>query len=177
MSKKLIVIAAIAVMLAGATSAYGYYEAWDGWFNSGYLTYDGYTYDYVEGVGEVADTTNGDVDEFFLDAIAVITFYCSGNGGTIVVSLTSSTGWKYTGQSGQKEAYEGEWADTATLTITGFPPVVFDSVWGTWQSTDPDCFNYDSRPDPTYTASWFVTGSDPPGIEGQGTSAGKLLPE
>jgi hypothetical protein len=30
MSKKLLIIAAIAVMLAGATSAYGYHEAWNG---------------------------------------------------------------------------------------------------------------------------------------------------
>ncbi|MEA3312299.1 MAG: hypothetical protein U9Q76_08810, partial [candidate division WOR-3 bacterium] len=49
MSKKLLIITAIAVMLVGATSAYGYWEAWSGWFNSGYLTLFGdarfeYTY-------------------------------------------------------------------------------------------------------------------------------------
>jgi len=31
--KKILIVAAIAVMLVGATSAFGYYESWDGWVN------------------------------------------------------------------------------------------------------------------------------------------------
>ncbi|TKJ38027.1 hypothetical protein CEE36_10840, partial [candidate division TA06 bacterium B3_TA06] len=72
---KALLIAAIAVMLVGATSAYGYYEHWDGWFNSGYLTY-GDTYDYVSGEGVLQDRTYGSVDSFFVNFVTPSTFTC-----------------------------------------------------------------------------------------------------
>jgi len=170
-NKTLLIIAAVAVMLVAATNASAYHEHWDGWFNSGYLTYDGYTYNHVEGIGGVADTTNGDVDEFFLDAITVITFYCSGTDGTIVVRLTSSSGSKPTGQEDQKEG-SGNWGGTAVLTRPGLPNVNFTTLVGTWDTNDAgDYFNY-APETPTYSAKWYVSYSDPDGLTGAGGSAG-----
>lgn len=173
MTKKLLIITAVAVMLVAATNAY---EHWTGWFNSGHLTYGGYTYDYVEGVGGVADTTNGDVDEFFLDAIAVFTFYCSGNNGTIVVSLTSSTGSKPTGQEDQKEG-SGNWSGHAILTRPLQPSVNFTNIVGTWDTGTPiDDMYFDyTEEDITYSAAWEVSYSDPLGLGGAGGSAGDLM--
>ena len=170
-SKKLLLIAAIAVMLVGATRAYGYYEVWNGWFNSGYLTLDSDTFDYVEGQSTVEDTTAGSVDSFTIHAIPYRSFYCATTGYTIRLWVTGASGWKYTDQEGQKQAYNGAWSGKAILRRSGLPPVVFDTVEGTWWSTYPH-FNYDSEPDPTYTASWLVTGSDPDGITGGGICTG-----
>ncbi|TKJ44272.1 hypothetical protein CEE36_00590 [candidate division TA06 bacterium B3_TA06] len=161
-------------MLVDATSAYGYYEGWDGWFNSGFLTFlEGDPFDYVEGEGRLEDLTSGDVDTFFVSTITPSTFTCATSGWTIKL-WPGASGSKPTGQEGQKEAYNGAWSGYAILTITGFPPDTF-TVVGTWASTDPYHFNYDSEPDPTYTAWWRVSNSDPEGIEGEGGSAGERI--
>ncbi|TET22313.1 MAG: hypothetical protein E3J71_06510 [Candidatus Stahlbacteria bacterium] len=179
MSKKtLLLIAAVAVMLAGATSAYGYYETWDGWFNSGYLTYDGNTFNYTSGSGMLDDVTNGSIDEFCITAVTLSTFTCASSGYYIRLWPTGATGWKYTGQSGQKEAYDGEWLGSAILTIPGLPDVEFKSVEGTWNTGDEYddmYFNYGGRP-PIYSAHWVLSNSDPPGITGgAGGSAGDRI--
>jgi len=176
--KTLLVIAAVAVMLVGATRAYGYYEVWNGWFNSGQLTYDGYTYNYVEGQSTVEDTTAGSVDSFTIHAIPYRSFYCATTGYTIRLWVTTATGWKDTGQSGQKEVNRGAtWSGMAILTRPPLDPDTFDVV-GTWDTTtEPgDCFNYPDPPDtPTYSAHWYVDGSSPFGLDGEGGSSGKLL--
>jgi hypothetical protein len=173
MTKKLLVIAAVAVMLVGATRAYGYYEVWNGWFNSGYLTLDSDTFDYVEGQSTVEDTTAGSVDSFTIHAIPYRSFYCATTGYTIRLWVTGASGWKYTDQEGQKQAYNGAWSGLAILRRSGLPPVVFDTVEGTWNTTEEagDCFNYGGRP-PTYSASWVVTRSVPDGLTGGGTCSG-----
>ncbi|MEA3312300.1 MAG: hypothetical protein U9Q76_08815 [candidate division WOR-3 bacterium] len=52
----------------------------------------------------------------------------------------------------------------------------FDSVWGTWNTTSEpgDCFNYWGIPH-IYSAHWYVGGSSPGGLGGDGGSAGELL--
>jgi|GEM_PF-988941 len=187
--KALIVIAAIAVMLVGATSVYGYYEVWDGWFNSGSLRLDDtYTFNYVSGQGLLEDTTAGSVDSFFVSTVTPSTFTCeSGEYEGYTIKLwPGASGYKYTGQSGQKEA-EGD----PTPTWTGFarryipdppnPPKIeeFD-VWGTWNTrADGDYFDYTMCPcppaTPTYSAHWIANLSDPLGITGEGGSAGDRI--
>jgi len=165
MSKKLLLIA--------ATSAYGYWEQWDGWWYSGTLTYNSHDYTAVDS-GYVSDSTFSDTtDTFYLPQDVIVNFiYVVGEiEDTIEFEDTVFTGSKPTGdESGTKEG-SGVWLGTAILRRSGLPPVVFDSVWGTWWSTYPH-FNYDSEPDPTYTADWDVTGSNPPGITGDGTCSG-----
>jgi len=181
MTKKLILIAAIAVMLAGATSAYGYFEVWNGWFNSGELTLTldrDYTFDYVSGEGTLEDTTNGDVDEFAIYAIPALTFTCTSTGWTIRLWAAPASGWKYTGQSGQKEAYDGAWSGYAILTRPPLDPMVFDTVEGTWDTDDlSDYFNYGGRP-PIYSAEWDIIRSVPDSLDGVGGSEGyRVYPE
>lgn len=170
MSKKtLLIIAAVAVMLAGATSAYGYDETWDGWFNSGYIIYGGHEFTSV-GSDCVSDSTiDFKPDDFYLPNDAIVDFVYGSD--TITLGVSGFTGSKPRGQSGTKEG-SGGWSGMAILTIPGLPPVVFDTVEGTWRSTYPH-FNYDSEPDPTYTASWLVTRSVPDGITGGGTCSGQ----
>ena len=172
MSKKLLIIAAIAVMLMGATSAYGYYEGWNGWFNSGYLRYGGNDFT-SGGSGIVSDSTLilEEEDDFYLKANASVDFVYDGGWyeDTITLGISRFFGSKPTDQSGQKEG-SGGWSGMAILRRSGLSPDTF-TVVGTWRSTYPH-FNYDSEPDPTYTASWLVTGSVPDGITGGGTCSG-----
>ncbi len=170
--KTLLLIAAVAMMLMAATSAYGYYETWDGWWYSGTLTYNSHDYTAVDS-GYVSDSSFTEfTDTFYLPQDVILNFiYVIGEiEDTIEFEDTVFTGSKPTGDSGTKEG-SGVWLGTAILRRSGLPPVVFDSVWGTWWSTG-NHFNYNTRPDPTYTASWLVTGSDPDGITGGGTCTG-----
>jgi len=158
-------------MLVAATNAYGYYEDWDGWFNSGYLRYGGNDFTSVGGMDVVSDSTILELrtDDFYLK-VNVCVYFVYGS-DTIMLGIDGFTGSKQTGdESGQKEG-SGGWLGMAILRIPGLPPVVFDTVEGPWRSTYPH-FNYDSRP-PTYTASWLVTRSVPAGITGAGGSAGE----
>jgi len=178
-TKKLLLITAVAVMLVGATNAYGYYEAWDGWFNSGQLRLDDtYTFDYVSGQGTLEDTTAGSFDSFTVYAIPVLTFTCSGV-GTITLWAHTASGRKPTGQSGQKEVNRGAtWLGFARLYDDNFDPVLtFTSVIGTWNTTvvEGDCFNYGGRPH-IYSAHWVVGRSTPDGLTGDGGSAGDEQP-
>jgi len=168
--KTLLVIAAVAVMLVAATSAYGYHEVWDGWFNSGYLTLDSDTFDYVEGQSTVEDYTAGSVDSFTIWAIPYRSFYCATTGYTIRLWVTTATGWKYTVQEGQKEAYDGGWTGEAILYRPLLPDDLDFDVWGTWGSTYPH-FNYNTD---SYTAWWRVSNSRPLGLGGKGGSSGTL---
>jgi len=181
-NKTLLLIAAVAVMLVGATSASAYYEWWDGWFSSGELTYLEATFDYVEGEGMLRDTTAGSVDSFLVPIITPSTFTCAATGYYIKL-WPGASGSKPTGQRGQKEVNVGAtWAGHAILYILGPPnppqTVVFDSVWGTWNTTSEagDCFDYGGIP-PIYSAHWYVVGSTPGGLGGDGGSAGDLQDE
>jgi len=178
MSKKLIVIAAIAVMLVGATNAYAYHETWGGWFSSGTLTYNSHDYTAVDS-GYVSDSKGVLTDTFYLPQDVIVNFiYVVGEiEDTIEFENTVFTGSKPKGQSGTKEG-SGVWLGTAILRRSGLPPVVFDSVWGTWDTDGAnEYFDYRACPcppggPPTYTASWLVTGSDPDGLTGGGTCTG-----
>jgi len=162
-------------MLMAATSAYGYDEDWDGWFISGTLTYGGNDFTSV-GSDIVSDSTILELrtDNFYLKANASVDFVYDGGWyeDTISLGISRFFGSKPTDQSGTKEG-SGGWLGSAILRIPGLPPVVFDTVEGTWRSTYPH-FNYDTRP-PTYTASWLVTRSVPAGITGAGGSAGDRI--
>jgi hypothetical protein len=188
MTKKLLIIAAVAVMLAGATSAYAYHEKWDGWFNSGYLILTinnhEYTFNYTSGSGVLEDRTYGSVDSFFVSAINfAITFTCESGPyeGYYIKLWPGASGWKLTGESGQKEVYDGEWSGFAILYRPGQPNKVFNPVVGTWDTRDDgDYFDYTDYPDEdaTYSAKWDVSYSTPLGLDGDGGSAGaRIYPE
>jgi hypothetical protein len=172
MSKKtLLLIAGVAIMLTGATSAYAYHEGWDGWFNSGTLYYNSKTYT-ISGSCFCADdsTFSVTVDTFYVTAVPRIAFICAaGYGDSIFVYIdVTFTGWKYTGQSGTK-AGAGSWSGSgySNRLMTN---KLFD-FWGTWASTG-NHFYYRPSP-PTYTADWVVTGSNPlNAVTGGGTCSG-----
>jgi len=182
MTKKLLLIAAIAVMLVGATSASAYYESWDGWFNSGYLKYLGATFDYTEGEGILTDTTAGSVDSFLVPTITPSTFTCESGDfeGYSIQLWPGASGRKPTGQSGQKEVHDNAtWSGYARLYIPQppDPPQEVDfTVEGTWNTrAGDDCFNYGGRP-PIYSAHWYFGSSDPPGFTGgEGGSEGDRI--
>ncbi len=170
-SKKLLLIAAVAVMLLGATNAYGYYEGWDGWFNSGTLVYDSKNYTIVESYNTVDDSTYTrfplpDRDTFYL-TVDVLTFVCAaGPDDSIFVGISTFTGGKEYGTSGTHEG-SGFWSGSGYSDNSG-ETKLFD-FGGTWASTGND-FNYNTRP-PTYTASWLV---NPLGVvTGSGTCSGE----
>jgi len=157
-NKTLLIIAAVAVMLMGATSASAYYEGWDGWFNSGSLDYDSKTYEYVEGGIGVDDSTVTAVrrDTFYRTAIPAIAFVCAaGPGDSIFVYIATFTGGKATGEIST--------TGTGLWTGEGYSDRVKNN-WlfdfgGTWETY----FNY--RPDPpTCEGTWTVTGSFPPNV-------------
>ncbi|MCK4334044.1 hypothetical protein KAX06_04580 [candidate division WOR-3 bacterium] len=171
--KALLVIAAVAVMLVAATSAYGYDEMWSGWWYSGTLTYNSHDYTAVDS-GYVSDSTFSDTtDTFYLPQDVIVNFiYVVGEiEDTIEFEDTVFTGSKPTGQSGTKEG-SGVWSGLAIHRRSGFPPDTF-TIWGTWDTDDAnDYFDYNPRT-PTYSADWDVTGSNPPGvITGGGTCSG-----
>ena len=180
MSKKLLVIAAVAVMLVGATSAYGYYEDWDGWFNSGYITYGGNNYTSV-GSNVVSDSTLLLLpqDNFYLKANASVDFVYDGGWyeDTLTLGISRFFGSKPTGdESGHKEG-SGGWSGSARVHGPGHPDLYF-TIWGTWDTDGAnEYFDYRTCPcppgdPPTYTADWDVTGSYPDGITGGGTCSG-----
>jgi hypothetical protein len=178
--KTLLLIAGVAIMLAAATSAYGYHEWWDGWVNSGYLEYDGYTFYYSYGSDTLEDLTDGDVDEFYVPGVTPSTFTCSTGGGyfgsyiKLWVNPYGST--KDTGQEGQKEVNGNPtWTGRAMLYNSSHQLIQDFDVSGTWNTrADEDYFDYD--PDtPTYSAYWRALLSDPLGITGEGGSAGTLV--
>jgi len=115
------------------------------------------------------DNTDGDVDEFFVSAVCFSTFTCAASGNYIRL-WPGASGYKYTGQSGQKEVHDNAtWSGYARLYIPQppNPPKEVDfTVWGTWNTrVGDDCFNYGGRP-PIYSAHWYFGSSDPPGFTG-----------
>jgi hypothetical protein len=189
MSKKtLLIIAAVAVMLAGATSAYGYQEYWEGWFNSGYLILSTSspprvdTFHYTTGESILEDHTVGDVDEFHVPSVTPSTFTCYTEPymGCYIKVWSNPSGSKDTGQEDQKEVNRGAtWTGTAILYQPGKDPEEFD-VEGTWNTEDAgDCFDYTDYPeeDATYSAHWVMNYSDPDRLRGEGGSAGTLQEE
>lgn len=173
--KTSLLIAAVAVMLLSATSAQAYYETWDGWFNGGYLYYGGYYYYYVAGTGggEADDRSDSPRDTFydFTPNAGGIKFVNSYLADTIFLSISTMYGGKVTGTSGEKEG-SGTWAGTA-IRRKNTVETTFTSVTGIWNTTyQYDCFDYDNSP-PTYEAHWTVTGSDPDGLDGYGSSSGQ----
>jgi hypothetical protein len=173
-TKKLLLIAAIAVMLAAATSAYGYHEVWDGWWSSGWIDYNDHLYTQSGEGGYIRDYTySATRDTFYFGAaMALIPFVCEEIDDTICLELPLSEtyGGKETGTEDTKEG-EGEWSGTGYHLEDHELVWIFD-ILGTWYSTAPNHFNYDSRPDPTYTAESPSTGSNPPGVRARGYSRG-----
>lgn len=162
MSKKtLLVIAAVAVMLLGATSAYGYYETWDGWWSSGTIEYDENTYTHSGEGFMIRDSTYSETrDTFYFSsgAVNLMPFVCDDVNPPdtifLALPLSGTYGGKPTGQSGEKYGI-GEWSGT------GYDHElvkIFD-IEGTWTGT----FNYTDRPY-IYTAVAYSTWSSPPGI-------------
>jgi hypothetical protein len=185
MLKKLSIIAAVAVMLAAATSAHAYYEWWEGWFNSGWLILSTPspprvdTFYYTTGQSTLVDCTDGDVDEFYVPSVTPSTFTCSTQGpymGCYIKVWSNPSGSKDTGQEGQKEVNRGAtWTGTAKLYQPGKDPEDFNvsGTWDTGTSIDDMYFDYDPET-PTYSAHWVMNYSNPDGLTGEGGSAGEL---
>jgi len=133
------------------------------------LTGGGYTY----GEGVLEDLTYGSVDSFFVSAVCISTFTCNEKGYTIKL-WPGASGWKYTGQSGQKQAHDGAWSGTAILYDPYSEPVDTFDVVGTWWSIYPH-FNYNTEPD-SYTAGWDVSYSSLGALYGEGGSEGDKQP-
>jgi len=170
MTKKLLLIAAVAVMLMGATNAYGYWESWDGWFISGTLTYGGNDFTSVGGWDVVSDSTITDKPDDFYLKVNVCVYFVYGS-DTIMLGIDGFTGSKETDTTGTKEG-SGGWLGSAILRRSGLPPDTF-TVEGTWNTRDAgDYFDYGGRP-PIYSAEWVVTRSVPDGITGGGTCSGQ----
>ncbi|MBA7692546.1 hypothetical protein ES703_101113 [subsurface metagenome] len=169
---KALLITAVAVMLMAATSAYGYYEDWDGWFNSGYLRYGGNDFTSV-GSGIVSDSTLTleEEDDFYLKANASVDFVYDGGWyeDTITLGISNFFGSKPTDQSGQKEG-SGGWSGSARVHGPGHEDVNF-VLGGTWEAE----FTYTSDPlAGTYEGTWRETSSSIPGVSGSGGSSGSL---
>jgi hypothetical protein len=100
-NKTLLLIAGVAIMLAGATSAYGYLERWEGWFNSGYLICLDSRFDYTTGSGTLEDMTDGSDDYFFVSSVTPSTFTCESGeyAGYYIMLWPDASGSKPTGQA------------------------------------------------------------------------------
>ncbi len=178
MSKKtLLLIAGVILVLAAATSAYGYREAWDGWFRTGTLYYNGHAYVNTETTtyGTAGDSTIGARDTFFeFTWPAQKAFVYSTDHDTIYLSISEFTGSKEYLQSGTKEG-NGVWSGSAVRSNNG-TETTWTTVSGTWDTNDgTECFDYTTEPD-SYTAGWDVTYSNPGGanaLTGWGTSYGE----
>jgi hypothetical protein len=84
----------------------------------------------------------------------------------------SPSGYKPTGQNGQKQAYSCTWIGTAKLYNDDNELLQEFAVSGTWRSTG-NGFDYTTTPD-SYTASWILNNSSPGSLRGAGGSAGDL---
>jgi len=172
--KALIIIAAVAVMLVAATSAYGddyTHESWNGWFRSGTLTYNMTAYTVVENTcNEVEDSTyifppRPGRDMFGRwTAITYITFICADDGDSIFVYIATVTGGKEYGTSGTHEG-SGSWSGEGYSDSSAKPETKLFDFGGTWEAT----FDYGPK---TYEGTWMKTWSDTPGVSGSGTCSG-----
>jgi len=149
-----------------------YLETWDGWFNSGYLTYGGNDYTSV-GSGIVSDSTLTleEEDDFYLKANASVDFVYDGGWyeDTISLGISRFFGSKTTDQSGTKEG-SGGWSGTGRVHGPGHEDVNF-VLGGTWEAE----FTYTGDPpDGTYEGTWRVTSSWPVFVSGIGGSSGFL---
>jgi len=173
MSKKIILVIAVAMMLVAASSVYAYGETWGGWFNSGVLIYGGNNYTYSGSGGWASDTTN-DANTHDLFYVTLFpgpkAFVYSVTNDTIWLTVSAFSGSKVTGQSGTKEG-SGTWSGSARRTLPD-PDQIFTSVVGTWDTNGATEY-FDYRPaTPTYSVGWDVTYSYPLGITGSGVSSG-----
>ena len=173
MSKKLLLIAAVAVMLVGATSAYGYYEGWNGWFKDGYLNYNSKRYTIVESYNTVDDSTYIPLtlDTFYL-TVDVLTFVCAaGYNDSIFVCIPTFTGGKPYGTTGEKDGW-GFWSGAGYSDRSAEPETKLFDFGGTWEVE----FDYTPLPhdDPTCEGTWMVTWSGwPVPVGGIGSSSGE----
>lgn len=170
-----LLIAAVAVMLLSATSAQAYYETWNGWFNAGTLTYNGYDYTYSGSGGEATDSTYtaGVKDTFysFTPNVGGAAFVCDMLSDTIYLSISTMIGTKETGTSGIKDG-SGTWSGSA-IRRKNQVENTWNSIYGSWD-TNGDTYKFDYNPvTPTYYAEWTVTGGSSGYPTGGGTSSGQ----
>ena len=159
---KVLILAA--VMIAAATTAYGYTEEWTaGWFSGGTFTYNStvYTFDHVNaelGSYIYAWTYDANIDSItgaYIGEHKVI-FYNSAKTDSLIISLVDYStykkllGKKYTGQSGTKEG-SGTW--TAECTNKSF---YLRGTWNTGDDEDTKYFDYGETP-PVGNGNWTMT--------------------
>jgi len=167
MSKKTILIIAVAMMLVAASNAYGYTELWTGGCGTGTLTYNGNVYTHGNGnyAGYIRDTTKtaGQRDTFDLynNTWHVVFYYdLHGANPDSLVILNYSWGFrggKVTGTSGAKSGL-GTFHAACSNKVFLFT--------GTWYNT-----TFDYRPGtPTASGDWSVDANQP--YYGPGTLTG-----
>jgi len=172
MSKKVtLIIAAVAMILVAASSAYAYTELWTGGCGSGTLTYNGddYYYGYGNYTGYIRDTTKtaGQRDTFDLYTNtwhAVFYYDLHGANPDSLVILNYSWGFrggKVTGTSGTKYGSGTFYAACSNKVF------LFTSTWSAMSS--PYGFFYTSSP-PTVSGTWSVDANQP--YYGPGTLTG-----
>ncbi|NLI99267.1 hypothetical protein GX441_11500 [bacterium] len=166
---KALILAAVVMALAAATTAHAYYETWNGWFVGGTLYYNGYTYAEVGSAsGSSDDSTYSVARDTFYNIHSLSSpapcFVCSALDDTIYLRPDSLLGGKDTGQTGTKEG-NGVWSGTA-IRRKNTVETTWSAVSGTWDTgtrDDNEYFNYDTNPD-SYLLGWDVTSSTPSGL-------------
>ncbi|NLI97872.1 hypothetical protein GX441_04340 [bacterium] len=172
---KALILVAVVMVLASASTTYGYYERWTGWFSEGTLICSGYSYT-RDGTGGAADDTtcSGSPptrDTFYTPNSVHVGFVCSALNDTIYLTVSSLYGGKDTGRSGIKSG-SGTWAGSA-IRRKNTVEQTWNSLTGTWNTdTEGDGFDYTPLPDDpaTYSLHWYVYSTL--SLSGGGTSSG-----
>lgn len=128
--KTFLVLAAVVMMLASATSGYAYYEAWTNYqykpplFLVAQLVYEGnyYNLDSISRQVEfLADTSGSSGKDYFFplvgDGVSIL-FVCSSPADTIRIDIDADdvTGTKDTGQgNGTRSCSDGAWSGTGYI--------------------------------------------------------------
>ena len=166
---KALILAAVVMALAAATTAHAYYETWTGWYSQGTIYYNGNAYTRNGEGGDVYDTTYSAYRDtvYSFNGVGHFLFVYSAGSDSIILYVTSLYGGKDTGTTGTKDG-SGDWEAYAVRKKNGIENTWY-GITGTWDTEGSDCFDYNDTP-PTYDANWDI---DPTMfLSGGGTSTG-----
>jgi len=158
---------AIMVMAVTATTAFGYYEGWNGWMSSGTFYYNRNPYTCSGSGGVIYDSTISVNDTFYLGIVgqARIPFVYSAVNDTIYLtpstSMSQTNGGKSTGQSSTTGS--GNWFCDGYIVSANQN----FTIWGTWSGS----FTYPGGT-PYYSVTGTRTGSSGAIVTGDFYSSG-----
>lgn len=172
-NKPILLIAAVAVMSAAATSVQAYSEHWSGFFGGGTITYNNTTYTYRNSTSVAPSYIYAWTYSVSIDSITGLYlnkhtgyFYNADTTDSLIIELVDYgsykklLGKKETGTSGTKEG-DGTW--TGECTNKSF---YLRGTWDTYGASE--YFNYNLTP-PVGNGGWDVTWSSTAGVSGSGT--------